>query len=94
MVKPWNAGNTEGRIIRPLRHNGQAYSGINVLMLWASALEQGFTTPNWMTFKQAHDYGAHVRKGEHGTPVVYADRIIRENTATTPARMSSARSPS
>ena len=32
-VKSWNAGNTAGRITRPLRHNGQPYSGINVLML-------------------------------------------------------------
>ena len=27
-IKPWNAGNTAGRILRPLRHNGQPYSGI------------------------------------------------------------------
>jgi antirestriction protein ArdC len=33
-IKPWNAENAMGIIIRPLRHNGQAYSGINVLMLW------------------------------------------------------------
>ena len=34
-MKPWNAGNTAGRITRPLRHNGLPYSGINILMLWA-----------------------------------------------------------
>ena len=33
MILLWSAGNTEGRITRPLRHNGQRYSGINVLML-------------------------------------------------------------
>jgi antirestriction protein ArdC len=32
-MKPWNAANTEGRITRPLRHNGQPYSGMNVLLL-------------------------------------------------------------
>ncbi len=60
------ADNTEGRIIRPLRHNGERYNGINVLLLWSSALEQGFSNPEWMTFRQANELGAHVRKGEHG----------------------------
>ena len=41
-IKPWSADNAAGRITRPLRHNGVPYSGINVLMLWASAMEQGF----------------------------------------------------
>jgi hypothetical protein len=27
-LKPWSAGNTDGRIVKPLRHNGMAYSGI------------------------------------------------------------------
>ena len=71
-TKPWNAGNTEGRIMRPLRHNGERYNGINVLLLWSAALEHGFTNPKWMTFRQANELGAHVRKGEHGSLVVYA----------------------
>ena len=29
-VQPWTAANMSGRITRPLRHNGQPYSGINV----------------------------------------------------------------
>ncbi len=76
-VKPWSAGNTEGRIVRPLRHNGQAYSGINVLMLWGSAMEQGFECPVWMTFKQAIELNAHVRKGEKGSLVVYANKLTK-----------------
>ncbi|MGO8737597.1 ArdC family protein [Rhodoblastus sp.] len=30
----------------------------------------------WMTFKQALDKGAHVRKGEHGTHVVFTKPIV------------------
>lgn len=71
-LKPWQADNTEGRILRPVRHNGQRYNGINVLLLWSAAMEQGFTNPKWMTFRQAAELGAHVRKGEHGSLVVYA----------------------
>jgi hypothetical protein len=40
-MKPWNAKHAAGKITRPLRHNSQPYSGINILMLWASAMEQG-----------------------------------------------------
>ncbi|MCR9196531.1 MAG: zincin-like metallopeptidase domain-containing protein [Hyphomonas sp.] len=76
-LKPWSAGNTDGRIVKPLRHNGVAYSGINVLMLWGAAMEAGFSSPTWMTFKQAKELGAHVRKGERGNSVVYANTITK-----------------
>ena len=76
-MKPWNAGNTAGRITRPLRHNGVPYSGINVLMLWAEAADKGFASPTWMTFKQALELKANVRKGEKGSLVVYANSITR-----------------
>lgn len=61
--RPWNAEHAAGRITRPLRHNGQPYSGINVLSLWMSALGQNFAAPIWMTFRQASELNAHVRKG-------------------------------
>jgi antirestriction protein ArdC len=76
-MKPWNAGNTAGRIMRPLRHNGTPYSGINILMLWAESVSQGFNAPIWMTFRQASELNAHVRKGEKGSLVVYANSITR-----------------
>ncbi len=79
-VKPWNAEHAAGRITRPLRHNGQPYSGINVLSLWASASVQGFTAPIWMTFRQAMELGGHVRKGEKGSPVVYANAMTKTET--------------
>lgn len=76
-IKPWSADHTAGKITRPLRHNGQAYSGINILMLWGSAMEQGFSAPIWMTFRQAKELGAHIRKGEKGSLVVYANTLTR-----------------
>jgi antirestriction protein ArdC len=33
-----------------------------------------------MTYRQAQELGAHVRKGEEGSLVVYADKIIRTET--------------
>ena len=79
-VKPWNAEHAAGRITRPLRHNGKPYNGINVLSLWASAMAQNFAAPIWMTFKQATELDGHIRKGEKGSLVVYADSITRKET--------------
>ena len=73
--KPWNAEHAAGRITRPLRGNGIPYNGINVIMLWSAAMAAGYSAPIWMTFKQAKDLGGHVRKGEKGELVVYADRF-------------------
>ena len=67
---PWNAEHAAGRITRPLRHNGQPYTGINILSLWSSASVQGFAAPIWMTYRQAVELDAHVRRGEKGSPVV------------------------
>ena len=78
--KPWNAEHAAGRITRPLRGNGVPYQGINVLMLWSAAMERGYAAPIWMTFKQAQELKAHVRKGEQGSLVVYADKIVRTET--------------
>ena len=86
-LKPWNAEHAAGRITRPLRGNGIPYQGINVLMLWSAAMEKGYAAPIWMTFKQASELKANVRKGEHGSLVVYADKIIRAPRPTPrPAR--------
>ncbi|EJT01424.1 zincin-like metallopeptidase domain-containing protein [Rhizobium sp. CCGE 510] len=79
-VQPWNSANTAGRISRPLRHNGEPYSGMNVLLLWSEGVACGFTAPIWMTFRQASELGAHVRKGEGGATVVYASRFTRMET--------------
>jgi antirestriction protein ArdC len=76
-LRPWGAEHAAGRITKPLRLNGVPYQGINVLMLWGEAVAKGYSAPIWLTFKQAQGLGAHVRKGEQGSLVVYADRIRR-----------------
>lgn len=76
-TQPWNAAHAAGNVSRPLRFNFESYSGINVLTLWCSAMERHYAAPIWMTFKQARALDACVRKGEKGSPVVYANTIIR-----------------
>ncbi len=76
--QPWNAEFAAGRITRPLRSTGQPYQGINILMLWASAERQGFACPFWLTFQQAKQLGGFVKKGEKGSPVVYASTFKKK----------------
>jgi antirestriction protein ArdC len=79
-TQPWQASHAAGGVSRPLRFNGEAYSGINVLTLWASAMERRLAAPIWMTFKQAIELGGCGRKGETGSSVVCANSIKRTET--------------
>jgi antirestriction protein ArdC len=47
------------------------YRGVNVLCLWATAMEAGYSTNEWATYKQWKQLGAQVRKGERSTTVVF-----------------------
>ena len=53
-LKPWNSEHAAGRITRPLRAGGQPYKGINVLMLWASAMNQNFAAERRLLLKKPH----------------------------------------
>jgi len=76
-VQPWGTAAAKGPLALPKSAaSGRQYSGINILVLWGAATEHGFTSQSWLTFRQALSLGGHVRKGERGTTVVYADRFV------------------
>ena len=52
----------------PIRHNGVAYRGVNILLLWIEAMRKGFGSPKWMTYNQAQTWAARFAKAnaEHG----------------------------
>lgn len=77
-VRPWSAENLARQVSRPLRFNGEAYHGINVVTLWIDAVCKGYRSARWVTYKQAQELGGQVRKGEQGSPVVYADRFMKK----------------
>lgn len=79
-LKPWSTDNAAEGITRPLRHNGTPYRGINVLLLWGEAMAKGYASAIWMTYRQADELGAHVKKSEQGSMVVYADRFTKTET--------------
>jgi antirestriction protein ArdC len=49
-------------------------------ILWGAAEAAGYRSPHWMTFKQALEYGACVRKGERGTQIVFANHVTKTET--------------
>ena len=55
-----------------------AYNGINVLLLWSAARQAGYSSNQWMTYKQAAELGGRVRKGEKGQLCVFFKEL--ENT--------------
>lgn len=75
-VQPWGSAAKASLALPKSAATGRQYSGINILILWGAATEHGFTGQSWLTFRQALSLGGHVRKGERGTTVVYADRFV------------------
>ncbi|EAO5527002.1 DUF1738 domain-containing protein [Salmonella enterica subsp. enterica serovar Monophasic] len=53
---------------------GRCYSGVNVLLLWMAAVDGGYASNLWLTYRQAQEAGGQVRKGETGSlAVIYKD---------------------
>ncbi|WP_086467033.1 ArdC family protein [Oceanibaculum nanhaiense] len=76
-VQPWGTTAAKASLAMPKNAaTSHCYSGINVLILWRAVVERGFSGQRWLTFRQALGLGGHVRKGETGTTVVYADRFV------------------
>ncbi|NJO36088.1 MAG: DUF1738 domain-containing protein, partial [Rhodospirillales bacterium] len=81
-AQPWATRGEAATIAAGLPKNaatGAHYSGINILLLWGAAIDNGFSLQTWATFKQALALGGAVRKGERGTTVVFADKYIPES---------------
>ena len=79
-LQPWQSTGAHHLPPLPLRSSGERYQGINVLLLWAAALEKGYRSRIWMTYRQATARGAQVRKGEKAALVVYANRVTRTDS--------------
>ena len=75
-TRPWSPSWASGTASLPLRHEGTAYRGINILLLWSAAMVRGYSNPYWMTYRQASELGGQVRKGEKGNLVVHAGSFI------------------
>ena len=73
-VMPWQRGGFSPTLpVNATTH--QPYRGINILSLWVSALDHGYQSGEWATLKQWNAVGAHVRKGERASPIVFYREI-------------------
>lgn len=75
-VRPWTSAwrtnPASGVCLIPTNAaSGRAYSGMNTLLLWMAAAQKGYPTHGWVTFRQANEMQAKVRKGEKSTTVIY-----------------------
>lgn len=58
---------------------GEAYQGINVLLLWAEMAEKTYSSSRWLTYKQAAEMGGQVRKGEKSVMCVYYQTVQKKD---------------
>ena len=65
-VAPWKSPYLAGVGFPTNFTTGNRYRGVNVFLLGLS----GFSSPWWLTFRQAKELGGSVRKGEKGSMVV------------------------
>lgn len=73
--KPWNVAETG---LSPYNLVSKSpYHGMNVLLTGMS----GYSCAAWVSYKQAQELGGNVRKGEHGTPVVYWNFVDKTDDA-------------
>jgi antirestriction protein ArdC len=77
-VKPWTTGDPQDLPYNLVSQ--RQYSGVNIMLLWLSSLEQGFRSAGWLTFRQATELGGHVKKGSKGTHIVYASTFTKKVT--------------
>jgi antirestriction protein ArdC len=56
---------------------GEQYHGINVLVLWAEMSEKSYAASKWLTYNQAAQLGAQVRKGEKSVMCVYYSKVSK-----------------
>lgn len=84
-VKVWDS--QAGGFLPANAASRRQYSGINIPILWSVAGKHGYPTHEWMTFKQALELGAAVRKGEKGTHIVFVKTLMKEEEDADPKKV-------
>ena len=69
--QPWSSSLPKSLV------SGKPYRGVNVFLLGA----QGYTSPYWLSYKQAQQRGGNVRKGERSTPIVFFKMLKKDNAS-------------
>lgn len=74
--RPWrsNSGTSTNAI------SSKVYRGINVLLLELAAVEHGYESKWWASYRQWRSLGGQVRRGEHGTQIIFYRPVVRKVT--------------
>ncbi|WP_282128014.1 ArdC family protein [Roseobacter litoralis] len=75
--RPWSVGGSPV----PLRQNGEPYQGVNNFLLTMRTLMGGYTSPYWMTLRQANELDARIIKGSKSSVVIYYGTAERDRDA-------------
>ena len=68
--RPWT--NSDGDFELPINNTtGIEYEGVNVFLLGATAVAEGYEHNEWLTFKQASAKGGQVLKGSKSSEVIF-----------------------
>jgi antirestriction protein ArdC len=76
-IMPWQRGGTQP-VLPTNAVTGQAYRGVNILSLWITALERGYGSGEWATYKQWGARRCQVRQGEKASPIVFYKEVTVE----------------
>jgi antirestriction protein ArdC len=72
---PWHRSG----VSRPLNaHTKKPYRGVNVVALWVAAESYQYCSGFWATYKQWHELGGQVRKGERASLIVFWKEFERD----------------
>jgi antirestriction protein ArdC len=77
-VCPWATGH--GCAMPANLATSRPYRGVNILLLNLQQMAHGYRLNRWATFQQAKALGASVRKGEHGTGIVFFKMLEKDDT--------------
>jgi antirestriction protein ArdC len=83
--KPWKGSNIPRNIW------GKPYRGTNIWMLLATAMDEGYSSPSWVTKKQAEERGGSIPKNQVWTPVLFWKWLEKEDNGGEKVRIPLAR---
>jgi antirestriction protein ArdC len=78
-VAPWRKSWASAQTPRNL-NSGRPYRGLNVFLLEP----QGYSSPWWLTYRQAKERGATVRQGEKASPVIFWKKLDADKAEPDP----------
>lgn len=79
-IVPWRKPFNSAGVLPTSLVTGKTYGGINLLLL--SMLGAEYSSPYWLTYREAEKRGGNIKRGEKGFPVIKWSIYDRKNSET------------